>query len=84
VAITYAPRSVQLCTDRVRVFRYCLLNPSLNTCKNGEKMAIPRVLLADDDEAVREMLQVALERDSFEIVAVADKRRAQSHCLREL
>ena len=32
---------------------------------------IPRVLLADDDEAVREMLQVALERDGFEVVAVA-------------
>jgi hypothetical protein len=29
----------------------------------------PRVLLADDD-AVRSMLQVALERDGFEVVAV--------------
>jgi DNA-binding response OmpR family regulator len=34
-------------------------------------MVMPRVLLADDDEAVRQMLQVALERDGFEVVAVA-------------
>ena len=31
----------------------------------------PRVLLADDDEAVRSMLQVALGCDGFEVVAVA-------------
>jgi CheY-like chemotaxis protein len=31
---------------------------------------LPRVLLADD-EAVRSMLQVALECDGFEVVAVA-------------
>jgi CheY-like chemotaxis protein len=37
---------------------------------------IPRVLLADDDEAVREMLQVALERDGFEVVAVAGVKDA--------
>jgi CheY-like chemotaxis protein len=39
--------------------------------RKDEKMVIPRVLLADDDGAVREMLQVALERDGFEVVAVA-------------
>src|SRR6195256_4305074 len=33
---------------------------------------MPRVLLADDDEAVRDMLQVTLERDGFEVVAVAN------------
>lgn len=33
-------------------------------------MAKPRVLLADDDEAVRSMLQAVLERDGFEVVAV--------------
>ena len=38
----------------------------------------PRVLLADDDEAVREMLQAALERDGFEVVAVANVREALS------
>jgi DNA-binding response OmpR family regulator len=82
VAIIDAPRSVQLCTDRVRVFRYCLLNPSKHL-QERKKMAIPRVLLADDDEAVREMLQVALERDSFEVVAVADVRDALSRIASE-
>jgi CheY-like chemotaxis protein len=38
----------------------------------------PRVLLADDDEAVRSMLQVALERDGFEVVSVADVKGALS------
>jgi DNA-binding response OmpR family regulator len=46
-------------------------------------MAIPRVLLADDDEAVREMLQVALERDRFDVVAVADVRDALSRIASE-
>jgi len=44
---------------------------------------IPRVLLADDDEAVREMLQVALERDGFEVVAVAGVRDALSRIAEE-
>src|SRR6202035_2160898 len=43
----------------------------------------PRVLLADDDEAVREMLQVALERDGFEVVAVASVKEALSHIAAE-
>ena len=33
-----------------------------------------RVLLADDDDAVRDMLQAVLERDGFEVVAVANVR----------
>ncbi len=37
---------------------------------------IPRVLLADDDYAVRSMLQVVLERDGFEVVAVAGVKDA--------
>src|SRR3982074_1385158 len=37
---------------------------------------MPRVLLADDDEAVRDMLQVTLERDGFEVVAVASVSEA--------
>jgi len=41
-------------------------------------MVIPRVLLADDDEAVRSMLQVALERDGFEVVAVEGVKDALS------
>jgi DNA-binding response OmpR family regulator len=44
---------------------------------------IPRVLLADDDEAVREMLQVALERDGFEVVAVAGVKDALSRIAAE-
>jgi CheY-like chemotaxis protein len=44
---------------------------------------IPRVLLADDDEAVREMLQVALERDGFEVVAVASVKDALSRIAAE-
>jgi CheY-like chemotaxis protein len=46
-------------------------------------MVIPRVLLADDDEAVREMLQVALERDGFEVVAVASVKDALSRIAAE-
>jgi CheY-like chemotaxis protein len=44
---------------------------------------IPRVLLADDDEAVRSMLQVALERDGFEVVAVASAKEALSRIAEE-
>jgi CheY-like chemotaxis protein len=32
---------------------------------------MPRVLLADDDDAVRKLLQVTLEHEGFEVVAVA-------------
>jgi DNA-binding response OmpR family regulator len=46
-------------------------------------MVIPKVLLAADDEAVREMLQVALERDGFEVVAVADVKDALSRIAEE-
>ena len=38
----------------------------------------PRVLIADDDEAVRSMLHVALERDGFEVVSVAGVKDALS------
>src|SRR3981081_4618381 len=37
---------------------------------------MPRVLLADDNDAVRNMLQVTLERDGFEVVAVASVSEA--------
>jgi CheY-like chemotaxis protein len=37
---------------------------------------MPRILLAEDDDAVRDMLQVALERDGFEVAAVANVRDA--------
>src|SRR5713226_2602800 len=42
------------------------------------KTVTPRILLADDDDAVRSMLQVALERDGFEVVAVAGVKDALS------
>src|SRR5260370_13765835 len=45
----------------------------------GERSArMPRILLAEDDDAVRSMLQAALERDGFEVVAVANVREALS------
>src|ERR1700676_130220 len=37
---------------------------------------MPRILLAEDDEAVRDMLREALERDGFEVVAVGSVREA--------
>ena len=37
-----------------------------------------RILLAEDDDAVRDMLQTALARDGFEVVAVANVRAALS------
>ena len=39
-----------------------------------------RILLAEDDDAVRQMLQTALERDGFDVVAVAGVREAL-HCI---
>jgi CheY-like chemotaxis protein len=44
---------------------------------------MPRVLLADDDDAVRNMLQVTLERDGFEVVAVASVSEALSRIAAE-
>jgi CheY-like chemotaxis protein len=37
---------------------------------------MPKVLLAEDDDAVRGMLSTALERDGFDVVAVANVREA--------
>jgi CheY-like chemotaxis protein len=44
---------------------------------------MPRILLAEDDDAVRGMLQTALERDGFEVVAVANVREALIHICSE-
>jgi CheY-like chemotaxis protein len=44
---------------------------------------MPRVLLAEDDDAVREMLQTSLERDGFEVVAVANVCEALSRIATE-
>jgi len=37
---------------------------------------MPRILLAEDDDAVREMLQATMERDGFSVVAVSNVRDA--------
>jgi CheY-like chemotaxis protein len=42
-----------------------------------------RVLVAEDDDAVREMLQTALELDGLDVVAVATVREALSYIARE-
>ena len=42
-----------------------------------------RVLLAEDDDAVRDMLRQALERDGFEVVPVANVREALSRIATE-
>jgi CheY-like chemotaxis protein len=44
---------------------------------------VPKVLLAEDDDAVRGMLQAALERDGFDVVAVAGVREALSRIAAE-
>jgi DNA-binding response OmpR family regulator len=48
-----------------------------NASQGGERSgSMPRILLAEDDDAVRDMLQAALERDGFEVAAVANVRDA--------
>ncbi len=44
---------------------------------------MPRVLLAEDDDAVRDMLRTSLERDGFEVVAVANVCEALSRIAAE-
>jgi CheY-like chemotaxis protein len=44
---------------------------------------MPRVLLAEDDDAVREMLRTSLERDGFEVVAVPNVCEALSRIAAE-
>jgi CheY-like chemotaxis protein len=44
---------------------------------------MPRILVAEDDDPVRGMLQAALERDGFEVVAVANVRDALHHIANE-
>src|SRR5258708_17777114 len=48
-----------------------LVSISTTFLRAGERSArMPRVLLAEDDDAVRDMLQAVVERDGFEVVAV--------------
>jgi CheY-like chemotaxis protein len=44
---------------------------------------MPKLLLAEDDGAVRGMLRAVLERDGFEVVAVSDVREALSRIATE-
>jgi len=44
---------------------------------------MPRILLAEDDDAVRDMLRATLERDGFEVVAVANVCDALRHIATE-
>jgi CheY-like chemotaxis protein len=44
---------------------------------------VPRILLAEDDDAVRNMLRAVLEPDGFEVVAVANVREALSRIAAE-
>jgi CheY-like chemotaxis protein len=46
-------------------------------------LEMPRVLLAEDDNAVRDMLRTSLERDGFEVVAVANVCEALSRIAAE-
>jgi CheY-like chemotaxis protein len=51
--------------------------------REKEVSTMPRVLLAEDDDAVRDMLQTSLERDGFEVVAVANVCEALSRIATE-
>ena len=44
---------------------------------------MPKLLLAEDDDAVRDMLRQALERDGFDVVAVSNVREALSRIAAE-
>ena len=55
-----------------------------NISQCGERSArMPKVLLAEDDNAVRDMLRTSLERDGFEVVAVANVCEALSRIAAE-
>jgi CheY-like chemotaxis protein len=48
-----------------------------NASQGGERSrSMPRILLAEDDDPVRDMLRATLEHDGFEVVAVANVRDA--------
>src|SRR4029077_4726201 len=46
-------------------------------------MTTPRVLVVDDDDAVREMVQAGLERDGFEVVTASNVSDALRHIATE-
>jgi CheY-like chemotaxis protein len=46
-------------------------------------MTIPKVLVVDDDDAVRTMLQEGLQREGFEVVAASKVSDALKHIATE-
>src|SRR5258707_7279754 len=55
-----------------------------NISQGGERSGrMPRILLAEDDDAVRDMLREALERDGFEVGPVPNVREALSRIATE-
>jgi len=77
---------LKLCNCKLtelRNFRYrpTASGETLATCE--EHTMKPRVLLADDDEAVRSMLRSVLERDGFEVVATRGVKEALRHIAEE-
>src|SRR5713101_8443751 len=77
----------KLCTfeqTELRTEVIVLVNLSTTFLRAGERSAsMPRILLAEDDDAVRDMLRAVLERDGFEVVAVANVREALSRIAAE-
>jgi DNA-binding response OmpR family regulator len=63
--------------EQTSVERPHTIKEILQASPRGETSGrLPRLLLAEDDDAVREMLQTVLERDGFDVVSVATVRTA--------
>src|SRR5713226_1517732 len=67
----------------LRHFCYCFPGNPRPTGSRRKAVGMPRILLAEDDDAVRDMLRETLERDGFEVVAVASVREALSRIAAE-
>src|SRR3981081_763469 len=75
----------QLCTfEQTELTAKIIVFNKSASLRAGERSArMPRILLAEDDDAVRDMLQAVLERDGFEVIAVANGREALSRIAAE-
>ncbi len=70
---------LELCNcEQSKFLKTCIMfRPWHDTSQGGGTSAsMPRILVAEDDNAVRDMLHVTLERDGFEVVAVSNVRDA--------